>query len=148
MATSKAWKSWESKLCKELLAVVGPVTEPGLRTLATSTGRVGHLTSLGFDGLVGTAGRLGLVVEAKRRKMPKWFLEAVAQISEISGQYERIPVIGFSLASDLGTAVVLRNKDGSPKLGPDGKSLKTHKEWAAVPLPVLLDLLKAKMKTL
>ena len=141
---SDAWKTYERHLCSTLQRVAGPVKEVGLRGIITTTGRVGHLTSLGIDGLAGDhKDGVALVVEAKRRKMPVWFLDAVSQISEAAGTFERHPVIGFSLASDFGRQQVVKAKDGTvKKVG--GKAIALHKEWAAVPLDYFAELLAAR----
>lgn len=145
MAQSDAWRSWERKLCSTLQRIVGPVKEIGLRNIVTETGRVGHLTSLGMDGIVGDHKEgVALVIEAKRRKMPKWFLEDVAQISEISGAYERQPLIGFSLASDFGRQQSVKDAAGKVKKDRSGRAIPLHKEWAAVPLDYMAELLAAR----
>jgi hypothetical protein len=144
MAASDAWKTWERKLCDILQRVAGRVVELGLAGIVTTTGRVGHLTSLGVDGFAGDhADGVALVIEAKRRKMPKWFLEAVAQVSEAGGTFGRYPVIGFSLASDFGRQQVIKNKDGSTKKIA-GKAIALEKEWAAVPVDYLAELIAAR----
>jgi hypothetical protein len=132
VAVSKAWKSFEQKLCARLQAIVGSVQELGLAGIVTSTGRVGHLTSLGIDGIVGD-NRNGLVIEAKRRKMPKWFQDAVEQISVISGKFGRYPVLGFSLAPDFGRKQKI-----------EGQVL--HREWVSIPLEFFEELLSDRMQ--
>lgn len=144
MAQTDAWRTFERLLCSTLQRVAGVVKEVGLSGIVTTTGRVGHLTSLGIDGFAGNRPEgVGLVVEAKRRKLPKWFLDAVVQISEAATTFERHPVLGFSLDSDFGRQQIVKNKDGTAKKV-SGKSIPLVKDWAAVPLPYLAELLAAR----
>src|SRR5215218_10192571 len=99
---SQRWKTSEREFATKLQKAAGKVTDPRIAPLVTVTGRVGHLTDLGFDILVGE-GETAFCGEAKRRKnfLAADALRALLQIFRIATEWSRIPVLGFRLADDV-----------------------------------------------
>jgi hypothetical protein len=99
-----AWKTAEQRIARKLQKAAGVVRDEVLRNLVTSTGRVGHLTELGFDILVGNgADGTAIVGEVKRKK---YFLSADAvrallQIFARGIEYGRTPMLGLTLSEDV-----------------------------------------------
>jgi hypothetical protein len=123
---NQRWKTSEREFATKLQKAAGRVTDPKLAPLVTITGRVGHLTELGFDILVGE-GATALCGEAKRRKA---FLSADAtrallQIDRIGNEWDRVPVLGFRLADDI----------PSHHEGQRGKRYRVNRNWLVMPLP-------------
>ena len=96
-----AWKDSERRTAAKLQKAAGRVEDPQLEAMVTDTGRVGHLTSLGFDILVGN-GPTGICGEAKRRKnsLTKEMLGALKQIVGIARNFKRTPVLVLSLTQE------------------------------------------------
>ena len=68
-------KRSERSVAKSMLAADGPA--PEFRGIATSTGRVGHITNLQFDAVSRSH-----VTENKNRMMPSWLIKAWIQINQ------------------------------------------------------------------
>jgi hypothetical protein len=92
----------EREISIRLQRAAGRIADPRLEPMTTVTGRVGQLTSLGFDILVGN-GETAIVGEAKRRKsfLAADALRALLQIARISFEWARTPVLAFRLADDI-----------------------------------------------
>lgn len=137
MSARTKGKTSEREMAVLLQTAAGKVTDPKLRPLVTVTGRVGHITELGFDILVGE-GPVALCGEAKRRKnfLSADALRALLQIDRISREWERQPVLGFRLADDVPTYHEPTQK-GAHKT-------RVRREWGVTPLPYLAELLAAR----
>lgn len=131
---SQAWKTSERRIASKLQRAAGVVRDPVLKQLVTVTGRVGHLVTLGFDILVGNADDgTALVGEAKRRKA---FLTAEAQrallqIFRIGQEYNRTPVLGFTLTEDVPDYI--ETNQGKRRI---------ERDWLILPLPFAAELLR------
>lgn len=103
------WKYREREAVKTIQAVLGRVKDPSLSALVTATGRVGHLTHLGVDGIVGN-GDFGAVVEVKARKgmVSSDIRAALEQLTEVANALQRWPVLVLSFVEDV-PATVERN---------------------------------------
>jgi hypothetical protein len=126
----------ERGFAKALQRAAGRVEDPVLRNVVTSTGRVGELTSLGFDLLIGNPETgTALVGESKRRKttLGAEALKALLQLVRISHEWKRAPAFCFALA------------DNAPEWVPtrDGKR-RVPRSWVAFPLEYVCSLLEAK----
>jgi len=114
------WKRKEREVIKFLQAAFGRVSDPTLARLLTRTGRVGHLTRFGFDGIVGN--EPGFIVEVKARKgmLAKQTIEALLQTVDRAAQFDRIPLLAVVLGDD----VPARTASGA----------KVDREWVLIPL--------------
>jgi hypothetical protein len=114
------WKRKERDVLKALQAIFGRVSDPTLARLLTATGRVGHLTRFGFDGIVGN--NPGFVVEVKVRKrmLTKQTIDALLQTVDRAAQFNRIPLLAVVLSDDVPT----RTASGA----------KVEREWVLIPL--------------
>jgi len=114
------WKREERKVIKALQAVFGRVSDPSLARLITQTGRVGHLTRFGFDGIVGNDP--GYIVEVKARKgmLTKQAIEALLQTIDRAAPFDRIPLLAVVLGDD------------APARTANG--VKVEREWVLMPL--------------
>jgi len=103
------WKYREREAVKTLQAILGRVKDPSLIALVTATGRVGHLTHLGADGIVGD-GDTGAVIEVKARKgmVSADIRSALVQLTEIANALQRWPILVLSFVEDV-PATVERN---------------------------------------
>lgn len=93
----------ERYMAIRLQRAAGRVLDPALDNIVTSTGRVGELTSLGFDILVGNhSDGTAIVGEAKRRKTTfgAEALRALVQIFRISVEWDREPAFCLALADN------------------------------------------------
>lgn len=68
-------KRSERSIAKKMTAVDGP--DPDFKYIASSTGRVGHITALQFDAI-----SRSYVTENKNRVMPTWLIKAWIQIHQ------------------------------------------------------------------
>lgn len=120
------WKRKEREVLKALQAVFGRVSDPTLARLVTQTGRVGHLTRFGFDGIVGD--EPGFIVEVKARKgmLTKQTIDALLQTVDRAAQFNRIPLVAVVLGDD----VPARTASG----------VKVEREWVLIPLRELKKL--------
>jgi hypothetical protein len=100
------WKYREREAVKTLQAILGRVKDPSLIALVTATGRVGHLTHLGADGIVGD-GDTGAVVEVKARKgmVSADIRSALVQLTEIANALQRWPILVLSFVEDVPATV-------------------------------------------
>ena len=136
MTSNPRWKIAERRIATALQKAAGRVRDPKLAPLCTSTGRVGHLTELGFDVLAGNPeDGTALVGECKRRK--SFFVaeafRALLQIIRIGHEWERTPVMGISLSDDVPAFIeTARGKYRIPR------------DWVLMPLGFAEELLKAK----
>ncbi len=103
------WKYREREAVKAIQAVLGRVNDPSLSALVTATGRVGHLTHLGVDGIVGN-GDTGAVIEVKARKgmVSADIRTALEQLTDVANALRRWPVLVLSFVEDV-PATVERN---------------------------------------
>lgn len=127
----------ERDIAKKLQAAAGRVNDPVLVNLVTDTGRVGQLTSLGFDILVGNPEtNTALVGEAKRRKvfLGADALRALIQVATISYEWNRQPVLGFELPTETVPEFV-PTKRGKRRL---------DRRWLVATLPYACELLRAR----
>lgn len=117
------WKRKEREVLKALQATFGRVSDPTLARLLTVTGRVGHLTRFGFDGIVGN--NPGFVVEVKARKhmLTKQTIDALLQTVDRAAQFNRIPLLAVVLGDD----VPARTASG----------VKVERNWVLIPLSEL-----------
>jgi len=120
------WKRKERDVISALQATFGRVSDPTLARLLTSTGRVGHLTRFGFDGIVGD--NPGFIVEVKARKgmLTKQTIDALLQTVDRAAQLGRIPLVAVVLGDD----VPARTASG----------VKVPREWVLIPLSELKKL--------
>lgn len=132
--TNQRWKGAERRVATELQIAAGVVRDKVFRNLVTTTGRVGHLTELGFDILVGNPeDGIALVGEVKRRQLPKWLTGALVQIVQKGVEYDRTPVFAFTLADDV--PVYVDTKDGKKRI---------PRDWVAFPLADACRLIAAQ----
>lgn len=73
----RRWKTVERDSARTMKDADGD--DPLFRNIASSTGKVGHLTGLRFDAISRT-----YVTEVKNRPLPKWIVDAWIQILQIS----------------------------------------------------------------
>ena len=134
MATNPKWKQAERRFAAALQDAAGRVDDPRLSPLVTSTGRVGHLTDLGFDILVGN-GPVALVGEAKRRKafFVAEAVRALVRLVRIGAEWGRTPALCVTLPDDVPAFVDTNN----------GKH-RVPRDWVLLPLPFVVELLKAR----
>jgi hypothetical protein len=131
-----AWKTAEQRIARKLQKAAGVVRDEVLRNLVTSTGRVGHLTELGFDILVGNgADGTAIVGEVKRKK---YFLSADAvrallQIFARGIEYGRTPMLGLTLSEDV-PGFVDTNR-GRKRL---------ERDWLLMPLSKATELIRVR----
>jgi hypothetical protein len=120
------WKRKEREVIAALQATFGRVSDPTLTRLLTRTGRVGHLTRFGFDGIVGN--NPGFVVEVKVRKrmLTKQTINALLQTVDRAAQFGRIPLVAVVLGDDVPT----RTASG----------VKVERNWVLIPLSELKKL--------
>ena len=120
------WKRKEREVIAALQAIFGRVSEPTLARLLTRTGRVGHLTRFGFDGIVGD--NPGFIVEVKARKgmLTKQTIDALLQTVDRAAQFNRIPLVAVVLGDDVPT----RTASGA----------KVERNWVLIPLSELKKL--------
>jgi len=90
---SQKWKLSERESSVFLRDEDGQDPDPTIQQLQTSTGRLGHLTSLGYD----TSSK-HYVGEVKRRVLPAWIIEAWVQINQIGLRRKRHPVLFLHIA--------------------------------------------------
>lgn len=131
--SSPAWKTSERRIASRLQRAAGAVRDVVLRQLVTSTGRVGHLVTLGFDVLAGNPeDGTALVGEVKRRKnvLSAETLRALIQIFVIGQEYKRVPVLAFALTE---VPEFVPTKDGKRRL---------ERDWIVMPLSFALELLR------
>lgn len=128
----QAWKTAERRFAAKLQQAAGMVRDPVLKKIVSTTGRVGHLATLGFDILVGNhEDGTALVGEAKHRKV---FLTAEAQralfqIFHIGQEYNRTPVLGFTLAKET---FIKYNQN----------KRRVERDWLIMPLSYAVELLR------
>jgi hypothetical protein len=135
MAT-QTWKIAERNLATTLQRAAGRVRDHICLNLVTSTGRVGHLVDLGFDVLVGNPeDGTAIVGEAKRRKviLGAEALRALIQIWVIGIEWDRVPLFGITFADNVPQWV--QTKRGKKRI---------DRNWTAVPLPYMEDLLRTR----
>ena len=120
------WKRKEREVLKVLQTTFGRVSDPTLARLLTATGRVGHLTRFGFDGIVGD--NPGFIVEVKARKgmLTKQTIDALLQTVDRAAQFGRIPLLAVVFGDD----VPARTASG----------VKVPREWVLIPLGELKKL--------
>src|SRR5258708_23646290 len=70
----RAWKRDEREDARWLQRTYGPETDPVIRHLVTSTGRIGHLVALGYDSTSEHA-----IGESKDHSLPKWLIDLWSQ---------------------------------------------------------------------
>lgn len=131
---NQRWKVAERRLATLLQKAAGKVRDPILRKLVTTTGRVGHLTELGFDVLVGNPeDGVAYVGEAKRRKtfLGADALRALLQVARLAVDYGRTPLLGFTLADDV--PAFIQTERGKHRL---------ERDWVVMPLPHAIELIE------
>jgi hypothetical protein len=79
-------KRSERAIAKSMTAVDGP--DPEFSRIASSTGRVGHITNLQFDAV-----SRSYVTENKNRVMPSWLIKAWVQINQIAEDYHKAALL-------------------------------------------------------
>jgi hypothetical protein len=114
------WKRKEREVLKALQAVFGRVSDPSLARLLTATGRVGHLTRFGFDGIVGNDPGFVVEVKARKKMLTKQTIDALLQTVDRAAQFNRIPLVAVVLGDD----VPARTAGG----------VKVPREWVLIPL--------------
>lgn len=75
-------KKSERTIARSMQDVDGP--DPNFRRIASSTGRVGHITSLQFDAV-----SRSYVTENKNRSLPGWLIKAWVQINQLAVNYHK-----------------------------------------------------------
>jgi hypothetical protein len=75
-------KRSERSIARNMLAADGP--DPGFKHIASSTGRVGHITALQFDAV-----SRSYVTENKNRVMPTWLIKAWLQINQRAVDFDK-----------------------------------------------------------
>ena len=125
------WKRKEREVIAALQATFGRVSDPTLARLLTRTGRVGHLTRFGFDGIVGD--NPGFIVEVKARKgmLTKQTIDALLQTVDRAAQFNRIPLVAVVLGDDVPT----RTASG----------VKVERNWVLIPLSELKKLVRKEV---
>lgn len=137
MAANQRWKTAERKISTALQYAAGKVKDAVLKKLVTTTGRVGHITELGFDILVGNPeDGTALCGEVKRRSLPKWLVDALVQVYRLGLDYNRHPVLVFELSDDVETKFVETSK---------GKK-RLQRDWALVSFDYFEELLVERRK--
>jgi|GEM_PF-6412388 len=120
------WKRKEREAIKALQAIFGRVSDPTLARLLTSTGRVGHLTRFGIDGIVGNNPGFVVEVKARKRMLTKPAIEALLQTIDRAKRFDRIPLFVVVLGDD----VPARTENGA----------RVEREWVMMPRRVLEEL--------
>lgn len=75
-------KDSERGIAKRMLQVDGP--DPSFRNIASSTGRIGHITAMRVDAI-----SRNYVTENKNRKMPSWLIDAWVLINQRSVDFNK-----------------------------------------------------------
>lgn len=75
-------KDSERSIAKRMVVADGP--DPAFAKIASSTGRIGHITGLRVD----TVSR-NYFTEAKNRVLPKWLLDAWLLINQRAGDFDK-----------------------------------------------------------
>lgn len=126
-------KRTERAFSQLLQDAAGAVTDAVCRNLVTSTGRVGHITALGFDFLVGNhEDGTALLGESKDRKTVLGVdaKKALMQVYAKAVEWNREPVFCFRLPDDM-TRVEIH-----------GKEKAMERDWCAVRADYLAELLE------
>lgn len=132
---SNAWKTDEREFARQLQAGAGRVKHPPFTSMVTPTGRVGHITELGFDILVGNPEHgTDLAAESKRRKT---FLGADAkralyQIVSKAFEYGRKPAMCYALTEGDDLWVPVKGQ----------KKQRMIRRWVMLPLDLVEELLR------
>jgi len=135
---SQAWKVDERQFARQLQSGAGRVQHAPYTSMVSPTGRVGHITELGFDILVGNPEHgTDLAAESKRRKT---FLGADAkralyQVVSKAFEYGRKPTMCYALTEgdDLWVPVA-----GGPK----ARKARMIRRWVMMPLDFVEELLR------
>lgn len=93
MATQR-WKTKERDIARLLQRIDGPPRSAVLRSLQTSTGRLGHLSDLQVDSASRT-----FAIEIKCRKLPVWLIQAWCQINERAREFGLEPLLALTIAA-------------------------------------------------
>lgn len=135
---SQAWKTDEREFARSLQKGAGAVKHPPYTSMVTPTGRVGHITELGFDILVGNPEHgTALVGESKRRKtfLGADALRALYQIVGKSFEYDRVPAMCFALSDNAEQWVPVSG-------GPKPRKARMIRRWVMLPLAYVEELLR------
>jgi len=73
----RRWQRVERETARDMLEADGP--DPAYKNVASSTGKVGHITGMGFDAVSRT-----YTTEVKNKPLPKWLIVAWIQIQQKS----------------------------------------------------------------
>lgn len=135
-ARSDAWRTAERAFAAQLQAAAGRVKSPLLEPLVTVTGRVGHLTELGFDVLVGNE-QTALLGEAKRRRttLSADAIRALVQVFVKASEWERTPAFCIAVPPLSAAPVFVETKRGK---------VRFERNWVALPLKAVCELLYAR----
>ena len=90
---SDRWKRKEREISRFFQTHDGLTENPTLRKLQTSTGRVGHLTDLGFDSV-----SRSFLIEVKCRTLPLWQHTAWVQAVQLAADYGLAPALALTHA--------------------------------------------------
>lgn len=133
---SDAWKTSERAFAAQLQSAAGRVNSLLLEPLVTVTGRVGHLTELGFDILVGN-GPTALLGEAKRRRttLSADAIRALTQVFVKAAEWERIPAFCIAVPPLAAAPTFVETRRGKIRL---------ERNWVALPLKATCELLYAR----
>lgn len=134
MSALRKGKDAEREFAVRLQGAAGRVKNPALENIVTETGRVGQITDLGFDILVGNDEHgTALVGESKRRKtvLGADALRALTQIFRISVEWDRVPAFCVMLADNAEQWVATKR----------GKR-RMERRWVMLPLPFVEELLR------
>lgn len=97
---SQRWKRCEREDSRWLRDHDG--VDPVMARVATSTGRLGHITYMGLD-----TSSLHYVGETKARKLPQWVIDAWTQINQIAlDRKDRAPILFLHPGGDNETTFV------------------------------------------
>lgn len=88
----QSWLRKERSDASWLQKADAPDPDPTIKASVTSTGRLGHLTHLGYDSASAT-----YVGETKVRSLPGWIKEAWIQINQVGLKRGRHPVLFLHL---------------------------------------------------
>jgi len=85
-ALQRRSKRSERSIARSMLDADGP--DPNFKGIASSTGRVGHITELRFDGV-----SRRYATENKNRKMQKWLIDAWILINQKAIEYHKFALL-------------------------------------------------------
>ena len=120
------WKRKEREVIAALQATFGRVSDPTLARLLTRSGRVGHLTRFGFDGIVGNDPGFIVEVKARKRMLTKPMINTILQTVDEAARFNRVPLVAVVFGDDV------------PKFTTSG--VKVERIWALIPLNELKKL--------